>query len=76
MQSFRYQACVPPKNDGYLKLKIKPHFIKTKCSGPSVPQKMVKFSPGLSQISSTVFSSKNMQLEVTRYCLVFITSLK
>ena len=61
------------KNDGYLKLKIKPHF-KQRVLGP-VPQKMVKFSPGLSQISSTVFSSKNMQLEVTRYCLVFTTSI-
>ena len=45
------------KNDGYLKLKIKPHF-KQSVLGP-VPQKMVKFNPGLSQISSTVFSSKN-----------------
>ena len=33
-----------------------------------VPRKMVKFNPGLSQISSTVFSSKNMQLGVTKYC--------
>ena len=40
--------------------------------GP-VPRKMVKFIPGLSQISSMVFSSKNMQLEVTIYCLVFTT---
>ena len=32
------------------------------------PQKMVKFNPGLSEISSTVFSSKNMQLEVTKFC--------
>ena len=69
-----YQAWVSQKNDGYLKLKIKPHF-KQSVLGP-VPQKMVKFNPGLSQISSTVFSSKNMQLEVTRYCLVFITSLQ
>ena len=30
-----------------------------------VPQKMVKFNPGLSQISSMVFSSKKMQLNVT-----------
>ena len=30
-----------------------------------VSRNMVKFNPGLSQISSTVFSSKNMQLEVT-----------
>ena len=29
---------------------------------------MVKFNPVLSQFSSTVFSSKNMQLEVTKYC--------
>ena len=61
------------KNDGYLKLKIKPHF-KQSVLGP-VPQKMVKFNPGLSQISSTVFSSKNMQLEITRYCLVFTMSI-
>ena len=35
--------------------------------GP-VPRKMVKFNPGLSQISSTVFSSKNMQVAVSKYC--------
>ena len=35
--------------------------------GP-VPRKTVKFNPGLRQISSTVFSSKNMPLEVTKYC--------
>ena len=29
-----------------------------------VSRKMVKFNPGLSQISSTIFSSKNMQLGV------------
>ena len=29
-----------------------------------VPQKTDKFNPGLSQISSTVFSSKNMQLRL------------
>ena len=33
--------------------------------GP-VSRNMVKFNPGLSQISSTVFSSRNMQLEVTK----------
>ena len=31
--------------------------------GP-VPQNMVKFNPGLSQISSMVFLHKNMQLKV------------
>ena len=31
-----------------------------------VSRNMVKFNPGLSQISSTVFSSKKMQLEVTK----------
>ena len=35
--------------------------------GP-VPRKMVKFNPGLSQILSKVFLSKNMQLELTKYC--------
>ena len=35
--------------------------------GP-VPRKMVKFNPGLSQISNTVFLSKSVQLEVTKYC--------
>ena len=45
---------------------------RSRALGP-VPRKMVKFNPGLSQISSMVFSSKNMQLEVTIYCLVFIT---
>ena len=38
--------------------------------GP-VPQKMVKFNPGLSQISSMVFLSKNMKLELTKHCLAF-----
>ena len=33
--------------------------------GP-VSRNMVKFNPGLSQISSTVFSSNNMQLEFTK----------
>ena len=53
--------------------------VNTSHSGPGpwalgpVPRKMVKFNPGLSQISSKVFSSKNMQLEVTIYCLVFTT---
>ena len=45
---------------------------RSRALGP-VPRKMVKFNPGLSQISSMVFSSRNMQLEVTIYCLVFIT---
>lgn len=35
--------------------------------GP-VPGKTVKFNLGLSQMSSTVFLSKNMQLEVAKYC--------
>ena len=39
-------------------------FTLSHLQGP-VPRKMVKFNPGLSQISSMVFSSKNMQLEVT-----------
>ena len=38
--------------------------------GP-VPQKVVKFNPGLSQISSKVFLSKNVSLELTKYCCVF-----
>ena len=38
-----------------------------------VPRKMVKFNPVFSQILSTVFSSKNMQFEVTKYCWAFIT---
>ena len=36
-------------------------------------RKMVKFNPGLSQISSMVSSSKNIQLEVTKYCWAFTT---
>ena len=36
---------------------------QNKLQGP-VLQKTVKFNPGLSQISSTVFSSKNMQLRL------------
>ena len=35
--------------------------------GP-VPRKVVKFNQRLSQISSKVFSSKNMQLEFIKYC--------
>ena len=38
--------------------------------GP-VPLKMVKFNPGLSQILSKVFLSKNMLLELTKYFRVF-----
>ena len=37
------------------------------------PRKMVKFNPGLSQILSKVFLSKNMSLEVKKYCGVFIS---
>ena len=36
-----------------------------------VPWKVVKFNPGLSQILSKVFLSKNTQLELTTYCLAF-----
>ena len=32
---------------------------------------MVKFNPGLCQISSKVFLSKNMKLELTKYSLPF-----
>ena len=38
-----------------------------------VPRTMVKFNPVFSQILSTVFSSKNMQFEVTKYCWASIT---
>ena len=38
-----------------------------------VPRKMVKFNPVFSQILSMVFSSENMQFEVTKYCWAFIT---
>ena len=37
--------------------------------GP-VPRKMIKFNPGLSQILSKVFLSKNMQLKLSKYCWV------
>ena len=40
-----------------------------------VPQKMVKFNPGLSQMLSNVFLSKNMSLELTKYCLAFTLRL-
>ena len=43
--------------------------------GP-VPRKMVKFNPGLSQISSKDFSSKNMQPEVTKYYLSFFYEIE
>ena len=32
---------------------------------------VVKFKPGLSQILSKVFLSKNMQFELTKYCSAF-----
>ena len=38
--------------------------------GP-VPRKMVKFNPGLFQILSKVFLSKNMLFELTKYFCVF-----
>ena len=40
-----------------------------------VPQKMVKFNPGLSQILSKVFLSKNVSLELTKYFLAFTPRL-
>ena len=40
--------------------------------GP-VPRKIVKFNPGLSQIWSKVFPSKNTELEVLKYCRAFTT---
>ena len=43
-----------------------------KDQGP-VRQKLVKFNLGLSQTSSTVFSSKNMLPKVTKYCSAFPT---
>ena len=36
---------------------------------------MVKFNPGLSQILSNVFLSKNMSLELTKYYLDFTPRL-
>ena len=36
-----------------------------------VTRKTVKFNPGVSQILSKVFLSKNMSLELTTYCCVF-----
>ena len=38
--------------------------VNNKSQGP-VPRKVVKFNPGLSKISSKVFLSRNMQLELT-----------
>ena len=38
--------------------------------GP-VPRKIDKFNPGLSQILNKVFWSKNMQLQLTKYCCAF-----
>ena len=40
------------------------------CIQGPVPRKMVKFNPGLSQILSKVFLSKNMLLELTKYFCV------
>ena len=48
---------------------------KIQVMGP-VPRKMVKFDPGLSQILSKVFLSKNMSLELTKYFCVFYFTLK
>ena len=45
--------------------------IRINAQGYPVPQKMVKFKPGLSQILSTVFFSKNMQFELTKYRSAF-----
>ena len=36
-----------------------------------VPRKIVKFNPGLSQMSSKVFLPENMYFELTKYCCVF-----
>ena len=45
--------------------------IRIKVQVGPVPQKMVKFKPGLSQILSKVFLSKNMQFELSKYCSAF-----
>ena len=45
--------------------------IRIKIQMRPVSQKMVKFKPGLSQILSKVFLSKDMQFELTKYCSVF-----
>ena len=50
-----------------------PHLVQDPVFAFRVPRKMVKFNPGLSQISSTIFSSKNMQLELTKYRRAFTT---
>ena len=42
--------------------------------GP-VPRKMVKLNRGLSQILSKIFLTKNMSLELTKYCFLFTTRL-
>ena len=42
--------------------------IRIKVQVGPVPQKMVNFKPGLSQILSKVFLSKNMQFELSIYC--------
>ena len=36
---------------------------------------MVKLNPGLSQILSKIFLTKNMSLELTKYCFLFTTRL-
>ena len=45
--------------------------IRIKIQMRPVSQKMVKFKPGLSQILSKVFLSKDMKLELTKYCSAF-----
>ena len=45
--------------------------IRIKVQVGPVPQKMVKFKPGLSQILSKVYLSKNMQFELSKYCSAF-----
>ena len=48
------------------KLQISDSNFRCEILGP-LPRKMVKFNPGLSQILSKVFLSKNLLLELTKY---------
>lgn len=50
--------------------------IRIKIQMRPVSQKMVKFKPGLNQILSKVFLSKDMKLELTKYCSAFTPRTK
>ena len=69
MKFFKKQLTIGSLNMNH-HLNFKKHTHTLKELSPA-PQKMIKFNPGLSQISSKVFLPMSMSLELIKYCCVF-----